>query len=385
MSRLPFRLLFWLFLFTLVLSACDKSPDSDPKENNVSLIPACGGTIDTPLFAALPVAESAISEVIVFGELDPGGGDVIPNGQTGIRLAQQGVQLVAPADAYIVAVKKATWLASPTRQGESDYTVVFRPCTDVTVTFSHVATITPNLESYLGNATCEEYSTESETIRSCVAEGFEIPILAGDVLGTAGGVTAGGLDFDMMDLRSTATVTTRVEEPYYKNAVCFSRYYSGANRTLLESKTGLSGDMRDGTPACGTIEVDIAETAQGVWVRKDNPVAYSGNADSYLTLAPGFLHPEAKLDLSFGGQALRPLMTVPRSTVGRTNLDFGSVSGDGLIYCYADVNDTVSVFLSLSANQELKIERLTHDLGLTPCSNSSDTWAFSNLAVTYIR
>ncbi|MBK9072677.1 MAG: hypothetical protein IPL79_17005 [Myxococcales bacterium] len=379
-ARFPSRL---TFASLLAIAACTSASDEPPPPPDDD-IPACGSDVNAPLFTALPVDESAIDEVIVFGELDPGGGDVIPNGQSGIRLDGTGVELRAPADGFIVAVEKFTWLASEFREGESDFSLIFRPCDEATVSLQHVFTTTAALAALVEDADCETYDTESETIQACSAEGLAVPVTAGEVLGTVGGATAGGFDFDMSDTRREAVVTTRAN-PFYKHAVCFSSYYDGADRTLLESLTGLLGEMRSGDPACGTIEVDVAGSAQGVWVREDNVIPYDGGAHAYLTLAPDFLDPEAELLISIGGEELRPLHVVTRSFVGRANLDFASVPADDSIHCYAVPNDTRSVMLALSDDDTLTFELISHDLGQTPCSGAAEDWLFSGAAVTYVR
>src|SRR5688572_28541992 len=108
--------------FALTL-ACSSPPETGGgHRGNPDALPACQPDIG-PAFTALPVDESAIGEVIVFGELDPGGGDVIPNGQGGIRLNGQGVELRALSDGWIVSVETSTFVTSTFPEGETDFTV----------------------------------------------------------------------------------------------------------------------------------------------------------------------------------------------------------------------------------------------------------------------
>ncbi|HSI06091.1 MAG TPA: hypothetical protein VLC93_16515, partial [Myxococcota bacterium] len=227
--------------------------DGPPHEEEESLVQACPADIATVLFDRLPVAATAINEVIVFGELDPGGDDVIPNNQSGIRLNGQGVPLVAPGNVTVVGVRSSTFTVSPFRQGETDFGLIIRPCSEATATFLHVISLVPKFADLLAGAVCSDYSTDSETVHDCKIEGLEIAVTSGEALGTVGGATAGGFDFDMHDTRSVASVTARAND-LYKNAVCFSRYYDATNRALLESRTGLLGVVRTGEPACGSIE-----------------------------------------------------------------------------------------------------------------------------------
>ncbi len=357
--------------------------DGPPDDQEESLVEACPADISTVLFDRLPVAASAINEVIVFGELDPGGDDVIPNSQSGIRLNGQGVPLVAPGNVVIVGVRSSTFTVSPFRQGETDFGLTIRPCSEATATFLHVTTLEGKLADLLANAQCSDYSTDTETVHDCKIEGIEVAVTSGEALGTVGGATAGGFDFDMHDERSVVSVTARAPE-LYKHAVCFSRYYDATNRALLESRTGLLGVVRDGDPACGTIEVDVAGAAQGVWVKAANPVPYEGNADDYLTLAPHFLDPDNRQDIAIGGSS--PILENFVRSVARTNRDFEELTEDGLIYCYSNGGTTTrSYFLRLNAGQQLTLEVKTHAPGVTPCLDAPGTWAFSGAAVGYVR
>jgi hypothetical protein len=79
--------------------------------------------------------------------------------------------------------------------------------------------------------------------------------------------------------------------------------------------------------------------------------------------------------------------TTARQTAGRVNRAFHQVGPDGLIYCYESILPLTSIswFVSLGADGRLRIARLSHSSGASPCRADPSTWSFGPGVVTFER
>jgi hypothetical protein len=65
-------------------------------------------------------------------------------------------------------------------------------------------------------------------------------------------------------------------------------------RSLLEARVGRAGVFRTALPICGTMEVDVPGTAQGMWLLDGEDVPIRGDtADRFFALANDDLRPDA--------------------------------------------------------------------------------------------
>jgi hypothetical protein len=276
--------------------------------------------------------------------------------------------------------------------------VFFSPCEDVEGWFGHLTSLAPGVPDNASGSNCQTYSTADETVESCSLDVEGLTLEAGDPLGT-GGLSAArgflGLDFGLLDRRVSNFYVTpaRFPEPTFR-AVCPYDYFDDANRAWMLAA------IRDparplqvpaGEPRCGTMEVDVAGTAKGVWAEQGVTGQVQGDETRYITLADYPYDPQQRLALSLGPTALGARVAiVPRETTGRVNRAFEHVSPDGLTYCYevaesADYSFGLSWLLAMPSAGTLQLELIQHPGAPSPCDSSPDGWQLGAGAVTLVR
>ncbi|TVQ01805.1 MAG: hypothetical protein EA359_13340 [Balneolaceae bacterium] len=355
-----------------------------------------------PFFDHLPVNEEAIESFIVLGQFNPPG-DVAPRPQTGLRLHPDTITPVyAPGNIVITAVERSTWLNSPFREGHSDYTIVFEidGCRSISGNMEHMDFLIPELENELSGARCETYSTESETVQSCLKR-VKIKKQSGDILGQAGGFV-GALDFDLFDRnhRNEFVNQNRLRDGF-RQAICPQALFIEPLKNILLRKVGRGGIWRTAEPVCGTMEIDINGTAQGLWVLDGRDVSLSGDTyNLFFSLALDDIMPQKyvvlvtaheKFRISDAGSVVIGFETEP---AGRINRNFADLPADGSIYCYMPVTDSplhraihdLSVFMAFNSDGKVTLERKYHAPGESPCFIAEpETWAFSSAAIRLMR
>jgi len=153
----------FVLLLVGVAASCSSPSDSDPSNPDpTDPGPSNPGPCEPgPYFTELPVAAEAINYFIVLGQFAPPG-DVFPRGQTGLQLVSADLTPIhAVGDILIRYVERTHWLASPGREGHTDYSLDFQVpnCRAITGTYGHIAVLDPGFEALLEGATCEVYST----------------------------------------------------------------------------------------------------------------------------------------------------------------------------------------------------------------------------------
>lgn len=346
-----------------------------------------------PYFTVLPVALSDLNAITVVGGF---GAPVhtLPTTHAGIYLARPGVTLRSPGTIEITKLRRVTYLTSPRRQGASDYTVEYRVCREVTGYFGHVTTLSASFPTAsIDWGECEQYSTVDETVQNCFARPDGIMLAPGEVIGTAGmSNTVLGLDVGLLDARVTNTFVSphRFPDPWLR-AICAWDQFDAASQTLLYSKLldpSRPLTLASGTPRCGTMNVDVAGSAKGVWAEQGVSGTVAGNETRYITLADYPYRPQENLTLSLGPATLgATVAVVPRLTSGRANRAFEHLTTDGVIHCYGPglAQPLLSWFVALGANATLSIERRPHASGASPCLADPSTWSFSASRVTMVR
>jgi len=354
-----------------------------------------------PYFTQLPVDAEVIRSFVLLGQFNPPG-DVFPRGQTGLQLTSTELTpLYAVGDIELRYVESTRWLASPTREGHVDYSLSFEvpQCRLIFGNYEHIAVLEPDLATHLGSATCEIYSTESETVEAC-GRNVRIPVAAGTVLGQAGGATT-GLDFDLFDRRVIFDYVARQRYPGARWAICPQPLFIPALRDLLLERTGRDGVQRIEEPRCGTMEIDVAGTAQGMWVLDGvNVVLNAANFDRFFALAPDEFRPGEYNVLvtahpGFGVSGIGPVVFhFPLESTGRVNRRFRDLPGDGTVHCYLPgpnvfghaLSQSVSFMAAFGSNGKVTLERRDHAPGESPCMNEEpEAWGFSGAAVRLMR
>jgi hypothetical protein len=319
----------------------------------------------------------------------------IPTDHAGFYINGTGIPLLAPAAARVTSVSRTRYLVSPFRQGQTDHSVILKLCGSFTLRFSHIVTVSAPIASEITSSGCEQYSTANETVQSCTNEHASVEVAAGETLGTVGGPTAGAFDFGLYDAsHDNYFVNPGRYSGATRTAVCPYEPFPAAIRDQLYARITADGLPPSGeSPQCGSMSVDVAETARGAWVLQSQPVNQTGDETNFLVLAPHPMFPESRQTFSAGPTAIAAPFTTstqaryPRQTSGRVNRQFADVPGDGLIYCYVfdGPNVIVSYFIRLAANDVLTVQRLTHPVGASPCNNDPSSWALGPTAVAFIR
>jgi hypothetical protein len=349
-----------------------------------------------PYFTAAPVAEADVNMIAVFGGLGAPG-HTLPTAHSGFMLARENVPVFSPGRIRITDVRRVTYVASPTREGERDYAVFFRVCDEVQGWFGHLISLAPGIPDNESGSGCEVYSTSDETVESCTLR-VSHTLEAGDPLG-AGGLSEArgflGLDFGLLDDRVSNFYVNpaRYPQPTFR-AVCPYEYFDAANRAWMLAAIrdpARPHETPSGEPRCGTMEVDVAGTAKGVWAETGVAGPVQGDETRYVTLANYPYDPQQRLALSLGPAALGArVAVVPRETTGRVDRAFEQVTADGLLYCYriadpADYSYGLSWLLTMPSPTSLALELITHPGDPGPCADDPATWQLSAGAQSFVR
>ena len=148
--------------------------------------PAAANCASDPLFTVMPVALTDINSISVFGGLDAPG-HTLPTAHAGIFLRTEGATVFAPSDMQITKVRRTTYVASPNRQGKTDYSTQFNVCKQISGHFGHLTTLSASIPIAAGKwKACESYSTAIETIATCEATLEAMTVSAGQPIGTSG-------------------------------------------------------------------------------------------------------------------------------------------------------------------------------------------------------
>jgi hypothetical protein len=347
-----------------------------------------------PYFTALPVAVGDINLVTVVGGLGAPG-HTLPTAHAGFALARAGVPVQSPGDLAVTDIRRVTYVASPTRQGERDYALFFQVCEELTGWFGHLTSLASTIPSNLEWTNCETYSTSDETVESCSVKPRDLTLPVGAAMGT-GGLSAErgflGLDFGMLDDRvENFYLSPQRHPPPTLHSVCPWEQFDAANQAALFSRLrdpARPTELPAGTPRCGTMAVDVAGTAKGVWAEVGVTGQVAGDERRYLTLADYPYRPQEMLALSLGPATLgAAVYLVPRQTSGRVNRAFEQVTSNGQIHCYTPgaLNVGISWLLSVSPDNRLTIARVSHAPDASPCDADPTTWSLGPTAVVMVR
>lgn len=367
-----------------------KIEDQKPKDT-LSTLPDCKNTKE--LFANFPVKEGEFTSVTPLGNLNPSGHtfptdhiyiEVVDPRHPELNTIARAKSLLAPADMWILGIQKSEQIG-----GITDWAMDFSPCKDVKGKFGHVGSISDKLKTEIDKieTKCNEYETGGKTYRSCDYPNLKIEVKAGEKLGTAGSERSGMLDIWMSDFREPQI--KRANESRWnadRNYVsCFLDYYPSSQKNqyygLLQ---GPNGDIRTKEPRCGTVEVDIAGTAQGVWFY--NLTGQVQGEDTHLALAFDNIQTDKQIfsvgtSASSAGIPTGAYSFVPK-TEGKVNRDFSQVTADGTVYCYDTQGisnaGSKSILLTMPSAEKLQIKKSATSCGAGP-------WQMPNGYVEYDR
>jgi hypothetical protein len=379
----------------VTLAACgggDTGGSLGPDDSTHPAFAACGSG---PLFTRLPVDASLIDLVAVVGGVGAPG-HTLPTAHAGFMTTRADVPLVAPGDLAITAVRRTRYVQSPTRQGELDFALDFQACTQVRGWFGHVTRLASTIDTTRFRwSECRSYDTAEERVEACTATGLRLTVRAGDPLGAmALSVERGfrALDVGLVDARVTHPFAAPGRHPPdNRSAVCPWEAFDAASQAVL------FGKLRDparpslvpsGTPRCGTMNVDVSGTAQGVWADPSITGVLAGDERRYLALVNDPYQPQTALALSLGPTELGARVAiVPRATSGRVNRAFDQITADDALHCYGPDQGapTMSWLLRLAPTGRLRIARVVHGVGASPCGAAPATWSMPTTALEFVR
>jgi hypothetical protein len=233
-------------------------------------------------------------------------------------------------------------------------------------------------------------------------------IHAGESIGSAGGTGATsyrpGFDFNLLDTRFPNTYVNpdRIgaeEGPgrWFRYGACVYEYFTGATRAAYLGKVGQNGDLRSDTSApCGTLSIDQAGTAAGVWIRADKASLditsdWIGVLESLLVLGPHPVFPGKREVVSSemlgiastNGHGL--LIEFEQQDEGDVNRSFYQMT-PGPIHCVDGGGFAIpaphSYYMQLGASGDtLTVERLD-----SPCATTPDyKRGFTSSAIQFVR
>jgi hypothetical protein len=364
--------------FVLLLAGCQGQPGA----GDAADCPA------PPYFTVLPVDESAIASTTVIGGFSPPA-HTLPSDHSGMYLDGQGIPLRAPGAATLVSIRRTRYLASTFRTGAQDFALDLSICGAVRVSFGHIVTLPDALAALIQPGGCQQYSTANETVEACYTR-VSRPIAAGDPLGTVGGPTAGAFDFGVYDSRHhNAFANPQRHNGQMQTALCPWELFADGPRALLLGRVGSGSQRRMGDPPCGTMEVDLPGTAQGMWIR-EGATASGGDESPYLTLTHDVVRPAEKLFFSIGLPELGPgAYTSPRPAAGARPPDFAEVRPGGAPACW-EVQSGVfrpspaprlSFRIALGSDGRLRVEKREDE---TACDDPQD-WMPGPGALSFVR
>ncbi|MBN1781052.1 hypothetical protein JW948_08020 [bacterium] len=374
------KLLILLIAVILTLFCCKSGRNGTDTDMNAD--------IGRGFLTVLPIEPEAISLFVNLGHMSHPG-HTLPSDHGGFYLTDYSVSepFLCPADMILTHWDVMEYLNT----GTSDYTISLSANRDrFIITVGHLSDIHPSIRSVTpenAEAQCEEYSIGSDRFRHCL-HWLNIPVHAGDTLGTAGGRLPWGIDFGVFDKnRRIEFASDRFDDSLYPYTVSPLDYFTDEICDHLIPKCGdyLCGwpAIRTKAPIGGTVDYDVPGTAQGLWFRSADSLAglSADIALVYHNVDPDI--PVFSIGLFFQDLPAGPYQFTPADT-GIVNRLFNKVVPDGRIYrydihydCSADPSMRYVMLLELLDDTHMKIEKQIPDAG--------PPWRFTEDALHFER
>lgn len=288
------------------------------------------------------------------------------------------VDVVAPADIYVKQVRASYVLDGagnvlPT----SEYELAFYACAEVESRFHHLTDLSSTLTTALSSASWTKCTPEvrgTATSQSCTYNINQFVPAGTRVASHVNQLVMETNDARIEPHTFAGQMTYLTQRNGYDtyHAVCSVDYFTATPKAAFESES-----MRDVSPVCGELELDVPHHAQGIWYLAGNKSA-APNQWHHLSLDPYSIDPgESVFSIgeaaAFGntpvGYRFEPMLT------GTTNLDFGLLAPGRTVYCYdnltlhsnnAAATDTI-LLLRLVDEWTLQLQRHTVGSGTINC------------------
>lgn len=377
--------LYFLFLpliiiFILSFSSCRSSDEE--------VIPKV--EVGKGFLTFLPVDTNDFDFFVNLGHLNQPG-HTFPSGHGGFVLTDHlnTVPVYSPADMMITNV---TFFEHVT-EGFTDYTLTLSVNQgEFQIVIGHMSSIHEDILEKAGQINddeCEEYTLAGNHYRSCCAW-TEIPVKAGDILGTGGGNEGQfGIDFGTFDKsRKMDLATDRFDDYLYSCAVSPLDYYTDSISQILIPICGdalCHGEFTTRTkpPVGGTIDYSIRGSAQGIWFKEGEQFSQE---DQHMALIYHNVDPDLPVfSMSMGLADIDPgSYTFSPENSGFVDRWFYDVKSDGNIYryyvwyhCSRPAFGHAVILLQLIDDSHLKVE--------IQDSLSGPPWQFTSNATMYDR
>jgi len=310
------------------------------------------------LFSVSPIAIDKITYIVPLGGPNPLPGEhvyfIITRGARNSTAPTQIVNLFAPGDLTAFRIGRQVQTTNG-KIGNTDYFVYFTPCREVTVLFAHVSSLTGPLGGIPFDQCAQPYAIgDGSLYEHCTAE-INIPLRAGELIGTAGGGAAAGIDFDIDDWRLSVPYVANPDRQYDLTAACPLDYYQGDAAASLRALLGHGSPGTHLAQGCGQIFQDKAGTLQGNWFNGP-PAQTNGNITKMAALVHENFDPTLGA-ISIGGTiGVHGVWDFTPAHSGTINREFSEVTPGDSIYCYQAAGMPGRLLIQLVTDTTLSIE-----------------------------
>ena len=348
MNRNAFPLLAIVFL----LAGCSQAPADSPEAADTPQPPAgkfqaCGDR--TELFSVAPTDMDKINTMTPVGMMTPPD-HVFPAPHMyffpldDLNPEDIEIPVYASADMVLTQIGLRHYNKIGEKANYIDYTLVFSPCNEFDLYFHHVRSLTYPPFAEAAERILEKCGFSAERNEDYCSGRVNIPIIAGEQIGTAVDIKAGvwGFDLGARDYRipegRSALLSSERHCSRERNVfdrcytVCPFDYFTEDIRSGLEFSNG-KFDI-PGLACGGNLFFDIKGSAQGYWFEKGPGDKWGEEKNIFL--GPNNLNPAVR---AFSIRTAVPgvqagLHVFSPAASGLVNRDFAEVSNDGNIYCY---------------------------------------------------
>jgi hypothetical protein len=367
---------------TVSIAAACGSPSSP---NDQVGIPSCEGTA---VFSTPPVDLTDVTGWVPLGQLGPPQ-HTFPTDHQYVYVKNTAPATVrSPGSIHVTSGRSSHYH----QLQQTDYTLDFQPCAEIMGYFGHVNSLEPTIAAQLGpfDQFCSTYSPgPGFTVTQCSTRRVDVLVPPGEILGTTGGPTSGGLDFGLMDNRIAAHFaanTSRwqsVSNGFDRfHVVAGSDYFAEPARSAIAEKLGSHNlaIRRTIPPLGGRIDHDVAGTAQGAWFKPGLPTYPES---PHLALVPDNIEPNYhvfSIGVSQPGPSTGAMKFLPTGS-GTTNRGFGTIAPGSTIYCYEGLFPGL-LLLRLESATSVTLERRS---GPPTTCTAAEPLMFGATTVTYER
>ncbi|MFO7889364.1 MAG: hypothetical protein R6V04_03390 [bacterium] len=376
-QEITFFLALYLIIYFLISGCNNKNGTTEPEV-----------TVGEGFMTVLPLKAEDFYLFVNLGHLGPPG-HTFPSDHGGYYLTdwEQTVPVFSPADMQVTRITRVEHAVG----GYFDYDMTLSVNNgDFEIVMGHLSGIHVGILAQapaFDTDDCTTYTTGGETYTRCLVW-TDIPVSAGDTLGSAGGNPGQfGLDFGTFDQNvHHSFASSRFEDYKYPHTVSPLDYFTEEIQTIL---LPICGDYICGVPLTrtqepvgGTVQYDLPGTARGLWFKRGEPTSPE---DPHLALV--YCNVEADVPVFSVGTSIPDLNTglytfTPAAT-GTANRLFGEVE-PGSMYRYEIRNRCSNspvfnavILLQLTNDTTLKLEK--------QLPGDGPPWSFTDNAVIFVR